>query len=53
MNKKESQKQWDSMRIDKTVLEKLRKNKAATGIPIATFVERAVDEKLEREKEKK
>lgn len=53
MNKKETQKEWESLKIDKKKLDALRKHKEETGVPIAIFVEKAIDEKFDREKTQK
>lgn len=40
----------ESVKLPKTHVEKVRKNKKATGVPIAVFICQAIDEKLERQK---
>lgn len=48
--KRKQNKKWEPVKIDSVRVELLRKNKEETGVPIATFVEKAIDEKIEREK---
>jgi hypothetical protein len=41
---------YESVKIKKETVEKVRKNKGLTGVSIAAFFELAATEKLEREK---
>lgn len=43
---------WENVKMRKPLLERLRKNKIDTGVPIITFVEKAVTEKLDYKKSK-
>lgn len=46
----ENKKEWESLKIDKKVVSLVRKHKIQSGVPMTTFVEIAIKEKLKREK---
>lgn len=41
---------WENVKMRRQLVQRLRKNKQDTGVPIVTFVEKSVVEKLERDK---
>ena len=43
----------ESVKLDAVLVEKVRKNKEKTGIPINTFIEAAVEERLSKLKKQK
>lgn len=47
--KKQAVRDWESVKVSKIVVEKVRKNKEETYMPIGKFFELAAEEKLKRE----
>ena len=43
---------YESLKISAEVVEKVRKSKKKTGVPISTFFEQAAEEKLKQSKTK-
>lgn len=39
-------KTYESVKIEKPIVDKVRKNKEKTGVPVSTFFEQAAEEKL-------
>lgn len=44
--------EWENVKMRKALLQRLRKNKKDTGVPIITFVEKAVTKELDNHKNK-
>ncbi len=40
--------EFESVKIKKPIVDKVRKNKEKTGVPVATFFEQAAEEKLKK-----
>lgn len=43
-------KKTESVKIDVVIVEKVRKSKEKTGVPVGTFFEQAAEEKLKKVK---
>ena len=41
--------EYESVKIKKSIVERVRANKEATGVPVSVFFERAAEEKLSDE----
>jgi hypothetical protein len=39
----------ESVKLNSKLVEKVRKNKEKTGVPITTFIEKATEEKLSKQ----
>lgn len=50
IQKKQKRPKWENIKMRAEIVERLRENKAKNDTPIIKFVERAVLEKLEKEK---
>ncbi len=46
-----SNKQYENVKLPTRIVNKLRKNKKDTGVAISTFVEMAIEEKLESDRQ--
>lgn len=46
MPKDSIKKEFESVKLSKDLVNKVRDNKVKTGVPIAVFIESAVDDKL-------
>ena len=44
--------EFESVKINRKIVDKVRENKKKTRIPISAFFEEAANEKLEKEKKK-